>query len=196
MTGITTPTLHSSFDNRRIDVTETSHILSHTPRVLVRAETHICTLPAFTPNCCRAVKTRASAVRRRRGVSSLQLWADGGTALLVGGVGNAVPLSPPALLLSLHLHSSLLYWPTLPYIYVYTRVVIAYLNLPYSAMHAGECTFLLPGNVRTQRVEMKCVENVMKLRSITGTSWCIGSNHYEPFMPICAFRFLVPRPNY
>lgn len=87
--GNTTPTLHSSFDSR---VTDTTNLTScHTLReFLVWAETHVCTLPAITPNCWR------SAVRRRRGVSSVQLWADSGgtaTALPTAGVGNAVPLS-------------------------------------------------------------------------------------------------------
>lgn len=76
MTGNTTPSPHSFSDSRKLD-TKTSHMLSNTRRVLVGAGTHVCTLPAFSPNCCQS---RASAVRRRRGVSSVQLWADGAAA--------------------------------------------------------------------------------------------------------------------
>lgn len=62
MTGNTTPSLHSFFDSRKSD-TKTSHILSNTPRVLVRAGTHVCTLPAFTPNCCQSVSCEAATRR-------------------------------------------------------------------------------------------------------------------------------------
>lgn len=136
--------------------------MSNTPRVLVRAGTHVCTLPAFTPNCCQSVSCEAAT--RRLFCTAVSWRRHNATGGWCGK--RCTPLAPHALVITTFTFLAAL----LARLALHLRLHSVCYCLPYSAMHAGECTFVLPGNVRTQREEMKCVENLMKLRSITGTS--------------------------
>lgn len=74
MTGNTTPSPHSFSDSRKLDT-----------KTLTSWQTlrEFSSEPGHTSALCRRshrTAVRASAVRRRRGVSSVQLWADGAAA--------------------------------------------------------------------------------------------------------------------